>query len=287
MPDDARVDELLKELLDSGATPEEVCRTCPELLAPVRTRWQQVRALQAEVAALFPESPSVDDANPNGVNPHAPPRPDLPHIPGYEIQDLLGHGGMGVVYKAWHLRLNRAVALKMLLASPYARPQELERFLREAEAVASLRHANVVQVYDMGNVDGRPYFTMELVEGGSLAQKLTGTPQPARQAAALVASVAEAVYAAHQRRSRIAAELIVVGTGLCYSGRSLLVGPKPSPPSHCRRDALPIELRIPPYRMPRESMRLQVTADKARQIAKCFIDRIHFDIGRIPQKVGK
>ena len=112
---------------------------------------------------------------------------------------MLGRGGMGVVYKAWHLRLNRPVALKMLLAGAYAQPQELERFLREAEAVAGLRHANIVQVYEVGDLDGRPYFTMEFVEGGSLAQKLAGTPQPARQAAALVATVAEAVHAAHQR----------------------------------------------------------------------------------------
>jgi serine/threonine-protein kinase len=69
------------------------------------------------------------------------------------------------------------VALKMLLAGAYAGPHERERFQREAEAVASLRHANIVQVYDVGDTDGRPYFTMELVEGGSLAQKLAGTPQ--------------------------------------------------------------------------------------------------------------
>src|SRR5262249_55812429 len=114
----------------------------------------------------------------------------LPRIRGYEVQGVLGRGGMGVVYKAWHLRLNRAVALKMLLAGPDARPEELERFLREAEAVAGLRHANVVQVHDMGDLDGRPYFTMEYVEGGSLAQKLAGTPQPADEAAALVATLA-------------------------------------------------------------------------------------------------
>src|SRR5262249_3634613 len=131
--------------------------------------------------------------------PHAPPTAELPHIRGYEVQELLGHGGMGVVYKAWHLRLHRPVAVKMLLAGAYAKPHELERFLREAETVAGLRHANIVQAYDAGDVDGRPYFPMEFVEGGSLAQKLTGTPQAARQAAALVASVAEAVHAAHQR----------------------------------------------------------------------------------------
>jgi serine/threonine-protein kinase len=114
------------------------------------------------------------------------------------VQGVLGRGGMGVVYKAWHRRLNRAVALKMLLAGPYARPEELERFLREAEAVAGLRHANVVQVYDVGDLDGRPYFTMEYVEGGSLARKLAGTPQPADQAASLVATLAEAIQVAHQ-----------------------------------------------------------------------------------------
>jgi len=115
------------------------------------------------------------------------------------VQGVLGHGGMGVVYKAWHQRLHRTVAVKMLLAGDYARPQELGRFLREAETVAGLRHANIVQVHEAGDVDGRPYFTMEFVEGGSLAEKLAGTPQPAGQAAALVATVAEAVHAAHQR----------------------------------------------------------------------------------------
>ena len=111
---------------------------------------------------------------------------------------MLGSGGVGVVYKAFHQRLHRAVALKMLLAGPGAQPEELERFLREAEAVAGLRHANIVQVYDVGDLDGRPYFTMEFVEGGSLAQKLAGTPQPAGEAAALTAVLAEAIQAAHQ-----------------------------------------------------------------------------------------
>jgi serine/threonine-protein kinase len=105
---------------------------------------------------------------------------------------------MGIVYKAHHLRLNRPVALKMLLAGTYAGPAERERFLREAEAVAGLRHVNIVQVHDMGDHDGRPYFTMEYVEGGSLAQKLMATPQPAHLAAALLATLAEAVQVAHQ-----------------------------------------------------------------------------------------
>jgi formylglycine-generating enzyme required for sulfatase activity len=105
---------------------------------------------------------------------------------------------MGVVYRARHLRLGRLVALKMALAGSYAGPHERERFRREAEAVAALRHPNLVQVYDAGDWAGRPYFTMELIEGGSLAQRLAGTPQPARQAATLLATLAEAVQVAHQ-----------------------------------------------------------------------------------------
>jgi serine/threonine-protein kinase len=193
MPDDPRVEQLLEELLDSGGTPEEACRSCPELLPQVRAGWQRLRALEAEVGALFPESPRAGAAPPA-----PPPTPDLPQIPGHDVQGVLGRGGVGVVYKAWHQRLQRPVAVKMLLAGAYAQPGELERFLREAQTVAGLRHANVVQVHEAGDVDGRPYFTMEFVEGGSLAQKLAGTPQPAVQAAALVATLAEAVQVAHQ-----------------------------------------------------------------------------------------
>jgi serine/threonine-protein kinase len=105
---------------------------------------------------------------------------------------------MGVVYQARHLRLNRPVALKMLLAGDIAAPHDLARFQREAEAIAGLRHENIVRVYDVGDHDAGPYFTMELVEGGSLAQKLAGTPQAAGPAAALVATLAEAVGVAHQ-----------------------------------------------------------------------------------------
>ena len=105
---------------------------------------------------------------------------------------------MGVVFRARHLRLNRIVALKMALAGGYASPSERERFQREAVAVAALRHPNVVQIHDVGDSDGRPYFTMEFVDGGSLAERLSGTPMPAYQAALLVATLASAVAAAHK-----------------------------------------------------------------------------------------
>jgi serine/threonine-protein kinase len=188
-----RVEQLLEELLDSGATPEQVCHACPELLAQVRAGWQRLRILRDEVGELFPRSPCLSDTIPPPLS-----GADLPRIRGYDVEEVVGRGGVGVVYKAWHQRLRRPVAIKMLLVGAYAQPQELERFLREAETLAGLRHANIVQIHEAGDADGRPYFTMEFVEGGSLAQKLVGAPHPARQAAALVAVVAEAVHAAHQ-----------------------------------------------------------------------------------------
>ena len=191
MTHDPRVEQLLEELSDPQATPEEVCASCPELLPAVRRRWRQMERLRADLDDLFPsptESPSYATGEPN-----------LPRIPGYEVEGVLGRGGMGIVFRARHLRLNRPVALKMILAGPYAAPRELERFLREAEAVAGLSHPNIVQVHDVGEVGDRPYFTMELVEGGSLARRLAGAPLPASKAAALVAAVAEAIQVAHQR----------------------------------------------------------------------------------------
>src|SRR3954463_2958746 len=191
MPGDPRVKRLLEEILESDRTPEEVCQAFPELLTEVRHRLRRVRALESEVEALFPtpgRAPSPGD----------PPDGRPPQLPGYDVQSILGRGGMGVVYKARHRRLNRLVALKMLIGGAHAGPPERARFQREAEAVANLRHANIVAVYDVGDHEGCPYFTMELLEGGNLAQALAGTPQPARQAAALLITLAEAVQAAHQ-----------------------------------------------------------------------------------------
>src|SRR4051794_17907857 len=190
MTDDPRVQLLLDELLSSHATPEAVCASCPELLPVVRKRWRRIRRVRADIDALFPPP---QEATP------PPEWTDLPPVPGYEVEAVLGRGGMGIVFLATHVRLNRRVALKMLLAGAYAAPHERARFQREAEAVAGLSHPNIVQVYDVGDCDGRPYFTMEYVEGGSLAYQLAGAPQPARQAAQLVATLATAVHAAHAR----------------------------------------------------------------------------------------
>jgi serine/threonine protein kinase len=123
----------------------------------------------------------------------------LPVIPGYEILGQLGQGGMGVVYKAFQLSLKRTVAVKMLLAGSHATPMLLARFRAEAEAVARLQHPHIVQIYEVGEAEGRPYFALEYIEGGSLAQRLRGMPQPPRQAALWLRTLAQAVHFAHER----------------------------------------------------------------------------------------
>src|SRR5262249_42577518 len=161
---DPRVRQLIDQLIDSGATPEEVCRSYPELLPEVRARCQQMGRVRDELAAMFPPGMVPEGSTPlqeDGL---------LPRITGYDVEAVLGQGCCGVVFRARDLRLDRPVALKMLLAGAYAGPTELARFRREAEAVASLCHPNIVQIYEVGECEGRPYFTMELVAGGSLAQ---------------------------------------------------------------------------------------------------------------------
>jgi WD40 repeat protein len=120
-------------------------------------------------------------------------------VPGYEIEGVLGRGGMGVVYNARHLALKRTVALKMVLAGGHAGPGELARFRIEAEAAARLQHPNIVQIHEVGEVDGHPYCALEFVEGGSLASKLQGQPLQAREAVKLVESLARAMQLAHSR----------------------------------------------------------------------------------------
>ena len=122
---------------------------------------------------------------------------EQPEIDGYTILGEAGRGGMGIVYKAHHIKLNRLVALKMVLAGHMA-PQARQRFRNEAWAVARLRHPNIVQLYDFGEHEGRLYFSMELVAGGSLAGQLKGVPLTPRTAAQLVATLALAVEYAHQ-----------------------------------------------------------------------------------------
>jgi hypothetical protein len=123
---------------------------------------------------------------------------DIPAVPGYEILAELGRGGMGVVYQARHIRLNRLVALKMVLHGSHASPADLVRFLAEAEAVAQLQHPHIVQIYETGQQAGLPFFSLEYVQGGTLAQRLQAGPLPPREAARLAETLARAVHHAHQ-----------------------------------------------------------------------------------------
>lgn len=120
-------------------------------------------------------------------------------IPGYEILGELGRGGMGVVYRARQLSLNRQVALKRILCGSHFDPELIARFRNEAEVVARLQHPNIVQIFDVGDHGATPYCALELIDGGTLAQKLAGMPQPACGAAELVRTLASAMQCVHEK----------------------------------------------------------------------------------------
>jgi len=146
------------------------------------------------------------------------PAPTKNSIPGYDILDELGRGGMGVVYKARQQGLNRLVALKMVLHGGHAGKQQLARFRLEAEAIAQLDHPYIVQIYDVGEHDGCPYFALEYVEGQNLASRINGTPQAPAEAARIVQQIAEAMAAAHQagiiHRDLKPANILLTAAGL-------------------------------------------------------------------------
>src|SRR5262245_31283096 len=165
MPGNPLILELVQEILESNRTPEEVCADHPELLWEVRQQLKRAQKVEARLAELFPSS--IDEPAADGKSQSLLSN-ELPEIPGYKLEEVIGYGGMGVVFRARHLKLNRLIALKMLLAGAFASRHERTRFIREAEAVAALSHPHIVQVHDVGELERRPYFTMELLEGGSL-----------------------------------------------------------------------------------------------------------------------
>jgi tetratricopeptide (TPR) repeat protein len=119
-------------------------------------------------------------------------------VPGYEVLGLLGKGGMGVVYKARHVLLGRTVALKMIRAAEHSTQEERRRFLAEARAVASLQHPHIVQIHEVGEHGGLPFFSLEFCPGGSLEKRLDGTPWEGQRAARLVETLARAMHTAHR-----------------------------------------------------------------------------------------
>ncbi len=180
-------DEQIHRLLDATLSDDELLEAdahlwqCPDCRDALRRRTEPAPDVPPWTA------PRTEDAA---------SRSTLPTVPGYEVQGELGHGGMAVVYQARQLRPNRIVALKMLQTGLPADARR--RFGDESEALARLRHPGIVQVYEVGEHDGRPYFSLEICGGGSLAARLAGAPIELRQAAALIEAVARAVAAAHR-----------------------------------------------------------------------------------------
>lgn len=178
----------LLEQLSGGATIDSVAAAHPDVAEELRGLWaahQLAAALGQTMTAAG--SPAVAPA----------PAPDS--FGDFDILDELGRGGMGVVYRARQVSLNRPVALKMILSGRLASPSDRSRFRAESAAAAKLVHPNIVTVYEVGEYEGRPYFAMEHVEGETLSRRLTGGPLSPRDAAAMVAGLAEGVSAAHQQ----------------------------------------------------------------------------------------
>jgi hypothetical protein len=171
-----------------------VANGSPEVAGPdgpaPETRAPQTPACPDPASGALTEAPRPDLPSTRDL-------PPLPAVAGYEVLGLLGKGGMGVVYKARHLRLGRVVALKMILHADHAGADERRRFKAEAEAVARLQHALVVQIFEVGEHRGSPYLSLEFCPEGSLADALDGTPWEAGRAAVLVEALAGAVQAAH------------------------------------------------------------------------------------------
>ncbi len=182
----------LRERGGSPPDPEEYLRRFPQHAAVLCQQIHLHRAVAADSQATrLPEGEG-------GAAVGLAPADGLPRVPGYEVLAELGRGGMGIVFKARQIDLDRIVALKVVLTGSFATPAERARFRAEALAAARLSHPNVVQVHEVGEHEGRPFFCMEYCEGGSLADRLDGTPWPARPAAELVETLARAVHAAHE-----------------------------------------------------------------------------------------
>ncbi|HEV2947326.1 MAG TPA: WD40 repeat domain-containing serine/threonine protein kinase, partial [Gemmataceae bacterium] len=176
---------LLREQRGESPDIEEYRRRFPQYAERLQLQIELHRAIQAQTATRG-EDGSL------GFLPFSPSPP-----PGYEIVEELGRGAMGLVYRAYQVRLKRWVALKVLRADGQEDAGQLARFRTEAEAAAQLRHPHIVQIHEIGDHDGRPYLAMEYVEGGNLARFLNGAPQPARFCAALLEKLARALQVAH------------------------------------------------------------------------------------------
>jgi tetratricopeptide (TPR) repeat protein len=187
---------LLRREQGEAARLDEYLRRFPQLAGPIRVQFEVEHAIESGSLTQARGSPG------GSTSPHVPAAAaegGAPHIAGYEILGVLGKGGMGVVYQARQVGLERLVALKVIRAEAHAHPAHLARFRQEAEAVARLQHPHIVQIYEVGEQDGLPFLSLEFVPGGTLAQHLAGKPQPPREAARLLETLARAMHHAHER----------------------------------------------------------------------------------------
>ncbi len=194
---DQQLAGLLSELTDAvqqGQTVEleAICRQHPDLADELRQLWGAVMVADAAGSHSRSEPPMPAPETPSGTL-------ELPcRLGGYELLEELGRGGMGVVYRARQLGLDREVAVKMILRGQLASAADRDRFRAEAEAAARLDHPNIVPVYEVGESEGRPFFSMKYIPGRTLSQLLAEHPLPARDAARIMASVSRAIDFAHQ-----------------------------------------------------------------------------------------
>lgn len=187
--------ELTEEFRRTGQVDlNRVCETHPSLATDLRELWGAVMLAEAvaQKTSSVQELVAKTHTGKRGV-----PAPIPKEIGDYEIIEELGRGGMGVVYRALQKSLNREVALKVVLRGNLAAAGELSRFRQEAQAAAQLSHPHIVPVYEVGDLDGRPYFSMKLIPGETLAQRLLAGPLPQREAAQLCQKMASAIVAAH------------------------------------------------------------------------------------------
>jgi len=191
--------KLADNLMSTVVEHVETCRGCQEVLELITGPERLVSGVLLAGIQSDPNRLTVDRPTPDSpqFKDNSQSTTILPDIPGFELLDLLGRGGMGCVFRARHQRLNRIVALKMISAGVRADPTDRERFRNEAEALARLQHPNIVQVFEVGQHDSQQYFVMEYCPSGTLADKLGGNPMPPKDAAELTETLARAIHMAH------------------------------------------------------------------------------------------